>query len=85
MHFILLHVICYPQEADDMCSEKLLVVSVNSITDYEYRGFLSSLVHHNGNHWKRQFCVLKDARLYCFTDMNASQAIGKSDFNVLLI
>lgn len=51
---------------------------MNSITDYEYRGFLSSLVHHNGNHWKRQFCVLKEARLYCFPDMNATQAIGKT-------
>lgn len=51
-------------------------ITPKSIVDYEYKGCLSSLVHCKGYHWKKQFCVLKQARLYLFGDMYAQQASG---------
>lgn len=62
---------------------KSLEIPVSTITDYDYKGSLSSLMHHRGGQWKRQYCILKDALLYFYPDVNAVCAIGTQNYTIL--
>ncbi|BES94582.1 Hypothetical protein domain [Nesidiocoris tenuis] len=57
-------------------SSKCLAAPPTKIVRPDCAGTLSTLVHHRGKTWKRRFCILKDACLYFYTDINAENALG---------
>nr|XP_024215426.1 uncharacterized protein LOC106687268 [Halyomorpha halys] len=57
-------------------SDKCLKAPPTKIHEPDCVGTLSTLIHHRGKTWRRRFCILKDACLYFYTDINAEKAIG---------
>ncbi|KAF6211224.1 hypothetical protein GE061_014340 [Apolygus lucorum] len=57
-------------------SPKCLSAPPTKILRPDCAGTLSTLVHHRGKTWKRRFCILKDACLYFYSDINAENALG---------
>ncbi|XP_073979225.1 uncharacterized protein isoform X3 [Rhodnius prolixus] len=66
---------CKPQSHIWM-SDKCLRSPPTKIYHPDCAGTLSTIVHHRGKTWKRRFCILKDACLYFYSDINAESAIG---------
>lgn len=68
---------CLPPRQDvwlDMCAENVLLPP-GSIPNPDCVGHLMKLGH-RAKEWQRRFCVLKDACLYFYVDINVSSALG---------
>ena len=59
-------------------TERCLSAPPTKIPQPDCAGTLSTLTHHRGKTWKRRFCILKDACLYFYSDINADYATGKA-------
>ncbi|XP_024084743.1 uncharacterized protein LOC106669477 isoform X2 [Cimex lectularius] len=57
-------------------SETCLNAPPTKIHRPDCAGTLSTLVHHRGKTWRRRFCILKDASMYFYSDINAEIALG---------
>ncbi|XP_075238663.1 uncharacterized protein LOC142334481 isoform X3 [Lycorma delicatula] len=61
---------------EDWLDEANLKVSPTKIQQPDCAGTLCTLTHHKGKTWRKRFCVLKDACLYFYTDIDAESAVG---------
>lgn len=65
--------------------EKFLKVPPTGIQQPECAGTLCTLVHHKGKAWRRRFCILKNACLYFYSDINADCASGKKVIGFMFV
>ncbi|RZF37004.1 hypothetical protein LSTR_LSTR004692 [Laodelphax striatellus] len=66
------------QKNEEIVDEEYLKSPPTRIPQPDCVGTLCTLAHHHGKTWKRRFCVLKDACLYFYNDINAEAPSGMS-------
>ncbi|XP_039294153.1 uncharacterized protein LOC111051707 isoform X2 [Nilaparvata lugens] len=64
------------QKNEEIVDEEYLKSPATKIPQPDCVGTLCTLTHHHGKTWKRRFCVLKDACLYFYSDINADAPLG---------